>query len=208
MTKTCGECKNFYDYEHRKAPCCWSKPTDNACREFELKVLTKGDKLRQMSNEKLATVWSEQAFMFAWCYDCMCYCKDGDTPENRLKCKNRVLNYLNAPAESEGKMSKEYEFEWEKHTCGECTQFGDKRSCLCSRRTAEHKACASFKSPPTVFDRITASPEVLAVEFVGMMYDRVSGEDRYYSMLTGEFYNSYEEAISATVAKLKEVSNE
>lgn len=38
-----------------------------------------------------------------------------------------------------------------------------------------------------------------------MMYDRVSCEDRYYSMLTGEFHNSYEEAIAATVARLKEV---
>lgn len=38
-----------------------------------------------------------------------------------------------------------------------------------------------------------------------MMYDRVSGEDRYYSMLTGEFYNNYDEAIAATMAKLKEV---
>jgi hypothetical protein len=61
------------------------------------------------------------------------------------------------------------------------------------------------KSKQTLFDRITASPEALAVEFVGMMYDRVSGEDRYYSMLTGDFYNSYEEAIAATVEKLKEV---
>jgi hypothetical protein len=46
---------------------------------------------------------------------------------------------------------------------------------------------------------------VLAEEFVEMMYDRVAGDYRYYSMLTGEFYNSREEAIAATVAKLKEV---
>jgi hypothetical protein len=59
----------------------------------------------------------------------------------------------------------------------------------------------------TVFDRITKSIDTLAVEFVGMMYDRVSGEDRYYSMLTGDFYNSYNEAIAATVAKQKEVCN-
>ena len=58
----------------------------------------------------------------------------------------------------------------------------------------------------TVFDRITQSEETLAVEFVGMMYDRVSGNDRYYSMLTGEFYNDYAEALEATVAKLKEVA--
>jgi hypothetical protein len=58
---------------------------------------------------------------------------------------------------------------------------------------------------PTIFDRITASPEVLAPEFVEMMYDRVAGDYRYYSMLTGEFYNSKEEALAATVAKLNEV---
>jgi hypothetical protein len=59
----------------------------------------------------------------------------------------------------------------------------------------------------TLFDRITASPEVLAEEFVEMMYDRVAGDYRYYSMLTGEFYNSREEAIAATIEKLKEVEN-
>lgn len=57
----------------------------------------------------------------------------------------------------------------------------------------------------TLFDRITRSPEVLAPEFVEMMYDRVAGDYRYYSMLTGEFYNSRDEAIAATVNKLKEV---
>ena len=57
----------------------------------------------------------------------------------------------------------------------------------------------------TLFDQIIESPETLAEEFVGMMYDRVSGEDRYYSMLTDEFYNDYAEAFSATVEKLKEV---
>ena len=60
---------------------------------------------------------------------------------------------------------------------------------------------------PTIFDRITASPEVLAPEFVEMMYDRVAGDYRYYSMLTGDFYNSREKAIAATVAKLKEVAD-
>lgn len=67
-----------------------------------------------------------------------------------------------------------------------------------------------FDAPPrkqTVFQQITASPEVLAPEFIEMMYDRVAGDYRYYSMLTGEFYNSREEAIAATVAKLKEVYN-
>lgn len=61
------------------------------------------------------------------------------------------------------------------------------------------------KSKQTLFDRITASPEVLAPEFVGMMYNRVCGDYLNYSMLTGEWYATHAEAIAATVARLKEV---
>lgn len=75
------------------------------------------------------------------------------------------------------------------YRCKTCGQWGDKDKF----------------TQPTVFDRLTASPEVLAEEFVEMMYDRVAGDYRYYSMLTGEFYNSREEAIAATVEKLNEV---
>lgn len=58
----------------------------------------------------------------------------------------------------------------------------------------------------TLFDRITASPEVLADEFIGVMFDhRFTSKYRFYSMLTGDWYDIYEEAIAATVAKLKEV---
>jgi hypothetical protein len=96
-----------------------------------------------------------------------------------------------------------------KRTCKDCrNRFSDEGTCPVRfgvSDTDDATNCDTFE-PITVFDRITASPEVLAVEFVGMMYDRVSGEDRYYSMFTGEFYNSYAEAIAATVAKLKEVA--
>jgi hypothetical protein len=105
-------------------------------------------------------------------------------------------------------MGKVYEFEWEKHTCGECTQFGDKRSRLCSHLPAEHKACASFKSPPTVFDRITASPEMLAPYFVflkAFIVTNINPQQQWISTLTGEVYPTRAEALAATVAKLKEV---
>lgn len=98
-------------------------------------------------------------------------------------------------------------------TCGDCVK--------CQNRTVvgtcEHTgitntnipACSKFEpKKPTLFSRITASEEVLAPEFVEMMYDRVSGDYRYYSMLTGEFYNSKPEAIAATLARLKEVCND
>lgn len=59
----------------------------------------------------------------------------------------------------------------------------------------------------TVFDRITASREVLAWEFVDAMYNRMLCEYRYYSMLTGDWYETGEEAHAATVERLNEVEN-
>lgn len=59
----------------------------------------------------------------------------------------------------------------------------------------------------TIFHRITASPEVLAEEFCDTMFSCYNNAFRWYSMLTGEFYNSKAEAIAATVARLKEVEN-
>lgn len=41
--KTCGDCKYFYDYEDRRAPCVWCKPTDASCVEFEPQTITNGD---------------------------------------------------------------------------------------------------------------------------------------------------------------------
>jgi hypothetical protein len=66
----------------------------------------------------------------------------------------------------------------------------------------------------TVFDRITASPEVLAAEFVEP-YTRW-GEDGYletlwrsnFRELSGMLFDTKEEAIAATVARLKEVCDE
>lgn len=58
-----------------------------------------------------------------------------------------------------------------------------------------------------LFHRITQSPEVLAEKFIGLIFDhRFTSKYRYYSMLTGEFYNNREEAHAATVTKLKEVA--
>jgi hypothetical protein len=94
--------------------------------------------------------------------------------------------------------------------CRACKYIDGKAWCACRAKDISDvdPKCDCFRRKrPTLFDRITASPEVLAEEFVEMMYDRVAGDYRYYSMLTGEFYNSREEAIAATVAKLKEVAD-
>ena len=72
----------------------------------------------------------------------------------------------------------------------------------------EDKRRKAKEMKKTIFDQITASPEVLAPEFVGMMYNRVWGDYLNYSMLTGEWYETHAEAIAATVAKLKEVCDE
>ena len=58
----------------------------------------------------------------------------------------------------------------------------------------------------SVFDRITASPEVLGKELVFWGHDK-DGE-WYTSHLLDEDYQTEAEAIAATVAKLKEVCNE
>lgn len=70
------------------------------------------------------------------------------------------------------------------------------------------KKCETTEKKSTLFELITASPEVLAPEFVGTMYNRVCCNYLNYSMLTGEWYATHSEAIAATVAKLKEVTDE
>lgn len=55
-----------------------------------------------------------------------------------------------------------------------------------------------------LFDRITASPEVLAPYLVFFS----ARDNGWCSMLTMGSYDTYKEAIAATVAKLKEVCND
>lgn len=96
-----------------------------------------------------------------------------------------------------------------KNRCPECgsirvmeAPIGGVRICL---------ACESLlntingKSKQTVFHRITASPEVLAKFLV--FHNRIyRGRTKYHSAVAGGEFDSYEEAIAATVAKLKEVA--
>lgn len=74
----------------------------------------------------------------------------------------------------------------------------------------------------TVFDRISASPEVLAEKLVYIEGLKMTSKSKYYdgwttheiipqdiwkSTITHESYKTKSEAIAATVAKLKEVSD-
>lgn len=58
--------------------------------------------------------------------------------------------------------------------------------------------------PMTVFDHIKQSPEVISKFLV--FHNRIyKGRTKYHSSVVGGEFDSYEEAIAATVAKLKEV---
>lgn len=58
--------------------------------------------------------------------------------------------------------------------------------------------------PKTLFDRLMASPEVLAKFLVFHNCIR-KGRTKYHSAVVGGEFDSYEEVYAATVAKLKEV---
>lgn len=81
----------------------------------------------------------------------------------------------------------------------------------------DKEACEHFleRDKPTVFDRITASPEVLAEKLVYCVkFVTVGGKgfDRWYSTLLpfdkDIYFYSREKAIAVTVEKLKEVCDE
>lgn len=56
----------------------------------------------------------------------------------------------------------------------------------------------------TVFHRITASPEVLAKKLV--FWEQNPPESGWTSNIIRDVYRKYEEAIAATIEKLKEVA--
>lgn len=101
-----------------------------------------------------------------------------------------------------------------KKTCWECIHYNSAWS-YCRRAKAylhamyDQKECPFIDEPPTVFERITASPEVLAKELVTTSYDEFKDCTVYWAWLGNgrrEAYYSKPEAISATVARLKEVA--
>lgn len=91
--------------------------------------------------------------------------------------------------------------------CKKCFFYGEP---LCSYQYNTNRdvdICKYFKEiPQTVFERITVSPEVLAPFLV--FHNRIyKGRTKYHSAVVGGEFDSYEEAIAATVARLKEVEN-
>ena len=97
------------------------------------------------------------------------------------------------------------------NVCKNCKHFAPKTT-HCKKGVpwiSEDDSCNNFEQKPkmTVFQQITESPETLAKMLVIPNY---SGRG-YFSIIIDEgidgygWYRTYEEAIAATVAKLKEV---
>lgn len=102
-------------------------------------------------------------------------------------------------------------------TCGECRYYVSNRHGGCCTFIGDAMcdddcACDNFEKP-TVFDTITASPEVLAEKLVYCvpvpLFDFGAGLERWYTVFSpfdnNKFFRTKEEAIAATEARLKEV---
>lgn len=99
-----------------------------------------------------------------------------------------------------------------KKTCGQCKyRYAYRHDEDCNGRCRVHPfnrvfsnkpACSKFEPipPPTLFETITASPEVLAESLV---FWEGGWTSRFIRLTT----TNWEEAIAATVARLKEVEN-
>ena len=101
--KTCGLCKYYIlEMTHCKKHDCFALD-DDRCEDFEPKVITNGDRIRQGGNRKMAAF-----HMWNTCDTCVysnkskshndiCRCPTDKT------CVDGIEAWLNAPAESEVK---------------------------------------------------------------------------------------------------------
>ena len=101
-----------------------------------------------------------------------------------------------------------------KRICGRCRSTDIEENSLrgeviwCNCNRCKYFAKVADFPEQSVFDSITASPEVLAPAFVYCEKTLTDG-DIWYSLLLGEIgYSTESEAIAATVEKLKEVEDE
>lgn len=101
--KTCGKCKYFVTSDHLDVCVveCDTRRADSVCNhrdEFEPKVITNGDVIRQGGNRDFAEYFVyETGAVFA---STLIVDKTFDTYEEAVKATE---DYLNAPAEIEGK---------------------------------------------------------------------------------------------------------
>lgn len=99
--KTCGECKHYIlEMTHCKKHDCFALD-DDRCEDFEPKVTLNGDRIRQMSNDELAT-WGMYDLGTCPTFEKRQTCpKCGECSASEIE--ECWLAWLNAPAESEGK---------------------------------------------------------------------------------------------------------
>jgi len=91
--------------------------------------------------------------------------------------------------------------------CRACVYIGGKPWCACRAKDISDVSpkCDCFRRKrPTLFDRITQSPERLAETYM-FNYD---GKVFKSLLLPNMVFSSREEAIAATVARLKEICND
>ena len=96
-------------------------------------------------------------------------------------------------------------------TCGDCSKCKNRKviaTCGCiGIVTDDIPACNKFEQrKKTLFDKITASPEVLAEELIHVDFEDI--EFPYIATLTGKCYKTWEQAVNKTIKKLKEVCDE
>ena len=94
--KTCKNCKHYLAEMFHCQKNDVMAEAHNTCEDFEPKIITNGDKIRQMSNKNLAIFLGDTVY----CFTCPtkgipCFDKPKDV------CYQKWLDYLNAPSESE-----------------------------------------------------------------------------------------------------------
>lgn len=97
-----------------------------------------------------------------------------------------------------------------RRTCDDCNYY-QTEVCPIYHHDLPFDACPNHisKRKLSLFDHIIQSPEVLAPCFVEKQPDKWDDDDyAYYSYLTKEWYATEYKAISATLAKLKDVYDE
>lgn len=101
------------------------------------------------------------------------------------------------------------------HYCGGNAEFigknWDNEDVFRCKKCGKQGRDNCFSDRPTVFHRITTSPEVLAPKFVYHVTSFLDGLDKpkkiwYSTLINNQYFNTELEAKRATVSKLKEVA--
>ena len=95
--KTCKNCKHYLAEMFHCQKNDVMAEAHNTCEDFKPKIITNGDKIRQMSNARLAGLIAHRAECIGGAIGL------ADCPFEQINCAKCWETWLNAPAESEGK---------------------------------------------------------------------------------------------------------